>query len=64
MTARDARSVGVDVLFAPVLDVRSEPSNPIVGNRAFGWDPDRVAELGAAFVRGALAGGCAPTAKH
>jgi len=63
-TARDARSVGVDVLFAPVLDVRSEPSNPIVGNRAFGWDPDRVAELGAAFVRGALAGGCAPTAKH
>jgi len=64
LTARDARSVGVDVLFAPVLDVRSEPSNPIVGNRAFGWDPDRVATAGAAFVRGALAGGCAPTGKH
>jgi beta-glucosidase-like glycosyl hydrolase len=64
ITARDARSVGVDVLFAPVLDVRSEPRNPIVGNRAFGWDPDRVAALGAAFVRGALAGGCMPTGKH
>ncbi|MFO0932668.1 MAG: glycoside hydrolase family 3 N-terminal domain-containing protein [Planctomycetota bacterium] len=64
LTARDARSVGVDVLFAPVLDVRSEPNNPIVGNRAFGWDPDRVATAGAAFVRGALAGGCAPTGKH
>ncbi len=63
-TAVDARSVGVDVLFAPVLDVRSEPRNPIVGNRSFGWDPDRVAALGAAFVRGALRGGAAPTAKH
>lgn len=63
-TALDARSVGVDVLFAPVLDVRSEPRNPIVGNRSFGWDPDRVARLGAAYVEGALAGGCAPTAKH
>src|SRR5262245_4279942 len=50
ITARDARSVGVDVLFAPVLDVRSEPDNPIVGNRAFGYDPDRVAVLGAAFA--------------
>src|SRR5438477_7679592 len=64
ITARDARSVGVDVLFAPVLDVRSEPDNPIVGGRSFGWDPDRVAELGAAFCRGAIDGGALPTAKH
>lgn len=64
ITARDARSVGVDVLFAPVLDVRSEPMNPIVGNRSFGWDPDRVAALGAAFCRGALDGGAIPVAKH
>lgn len=64
ITARDARSVGVDVLFAPVLDVRSEPGNPIVGNRSFGWDPDRVAAMGAAFCRGALDGGAIPVAKH
>jgi beta-glucosidase-like glycosyl hydrolase len=63
-TARDARSVGVDVLFAPVVDVRSEPRNPIVGNRAFGHDPDRVALLAGAWCRGALRGGAAPTAKH
>lgn len=63
-TAREARSVGVDVLFAPVVDVRSEPANPIVGNRAFGWDPVRVARLGAAYCRGALRGGAAPVAKH
>src|SRR5262249_20008255 len=64
ITARDARSVGVDVLFAPVLDVRSEPSNPIVGNRSLGWDPDRVAAMGAAFCRGAIDGGALPVAKH
>lgn len=64
MTAREARSVGVDVLFAPVVDVRSEPDNPIVGNRAFGWDPVRVGLLGAAYCRGALRGGAAPVAKH
>jgi beta-glucosidase-like glycosyl hydrolase len=63
-TAREARSVGIDVLFAPVVDVRSELRNPIVGNRSFGFDPDRVALLAAAYCRGALRGGAAPTAKH
>ncbi len=64
MTARDALSVGVDVLFAPVLDVMSEPTNPIVGSRAFSWDPARVAALGAGYLRGAVAGGAVPVAKH
>ena len=64
ITARDARSVGVDLLFAPVADVRSEPHNPIVGNRAFSWDPARVATLAAAYCRGAARGGAYPTAKH
>lgn len=63
-TAREARAVGVDVLFGPVLDVRSEPDNPIVGNRALGWDPARVGLLGAAWCRGALRGGAAPVGKH
>ncbi len=64
ITARDASSVGVDLLFAPVVDVRSEPRNPIVGNRAFGWDPDHVARCASAFVRGAARGGALSTAKH
>jgi len=63
-TAVDARSVGVDVLFAPVIDVRSELSNPIVGNRSFGFDPDRTAALACAFIDGAMEGGAVPTAKH
>ena len=64
MTAEDARSVGVDILFAPVLDVMSEPTNPIVGSRAYGWDPSRVAALGGAYLRGAMEGGAVPVAKH
>lgn len=64
ITAREARSVGVNVLFGPVVDVRSEPRNPILGTRAFSYDPDRVAALGAAFVAGALDGRCLPVAKH
>ncbi len=64
MSAVDARSVGVDVLFAPVVDVMSEPTNPIVGHRAFGWEPGLVAALGAAYVRGALRGGALPVLKH
>ncbi len=64
LTALDARSVGVDVLFAPVVDVRSELGNPIVGNRSFGYDPDRVALLASAYVEGAFEGGALPTAKH
>lgn len=64
LTALDARSVGVDVLFAPVVDVRSELGNPIVGNRSFGYDPDRVGMLASAYVEGAFEGGALPTAKH
>src|SRR5690242_11903598 len=45
-------ALGVDVDFAPVLDVNSNPSNPIIGDRAFGRDADAVARRGLAFARG------------
>jgi len=63
-TAWDARSVGIDVLFAPCVDVRSELANPILGNRSFGYDPHRVALLGAATCDGILHAGLLPVAKH
>jgi beta-N-acetylhexosaminidase len=44
--------VGVHVVFAPVLDVNSNPENPIINTRAFGEDPGAVGVLGRAFVRG------------
>jgi len=64
ITAIEARATGVHVLFAPVLDVNSNPDNPVIAMRSFGGDPDLVARLGAAFIRGARAGGALTTGKH
>jgi beta-N-acetylhexosaminidase len=62
--AREARAVGVHVTFGPVLDVNSNPLNPIINTRSFGEDPALVARLGRAYVRGARAGGLQTTGKH
>jgi len=64
VTAREARAVGVHVNFAPVLDVNSNPENPIINTRAFGESADDVARLGSAYIRGAREGGILTTAKH
>ncbi len=64
ITAREARRVGVHVNFAPVLDVNSNPENPIINTRAFGEDPHMVGRMGRAYIRGARAGGILTTAKH
>jgi beta-N-acetylhexosaminidase len=64
ITAVEARAIGIHVPFAPVLDVNSNPDNPIINVRSFGEDPERVAELGAAFVRGIEDHGALATGKH
>lgn len=56
--------VGVNVNFAPVADVDSEPDSPIVGSRSFSSDPARVGRHVAAAILGHLTLGVAPTAKH
>lgn len=62
--AREARAVGVHITFGPVLDVNSNPRNPIINTRSFGEDPELVARLGRAYIRGAREGGLQTTAKH
>jgi beta-N-acetylhexosaminidase len=62
--AQEGRAVGIHINFAPVVDVNNNPSNPVINTRSYGEDPDRVARLSALFVKGALAGGELPTAKH
>ena len=62
--ALELRSVGIDINFAPVLDVDSNPANPIIGDRAFASDPAEVARCGLAFQRGLLSGGIVPCGKH
>jgi beta-N-acetylhexosaminidase len=63
-TAAELRAVGIDVNFAPVLDVDSNPANPVIGDRAFSDDPAVAATLGIAFARGSLSRGILPVAKH
>jgi beta-N-acetylhexosaminidase len=62
--AEELSSVGIDLNFAPVLDVHSQPANPIIGDRAFGSDPALVSTMGVALMRGLLAGGVVPCGKH
>ncbi|MXW66568.1 MAG: serine hydrolase, partial [Gemmatimonadales bacterium] len=64
ITGIEARALGVHIAFAPVLDVNNNPANPIINTRSFGEDPERVAALGAAFIRGAHEAGLLATAKH
>jgi beta-N-acetylhexosaminidase len=61
---RQARAAGVDLVLAPVLDVNSEPDNPVIGVRSFGADPALVARHGVAFVRGLHDAGVTACAKH
>jgi beta-N-acetylhexosaminidase len=61
---RELASVGIDVDFAPVLDVGDAAGASILGSRAFGSDPAVVAETGAAFAAGLLAAGVLPCGKQ
>jgi beta-N-acetylhexosaminidase len=60
----DLADAGVDLDLAPVADVNSNPSNPIIGIRSFGADPELVARHVEAFVRGLQDAGVAACAKH
>jgi beta-N-acetylhexosaminidase len=64
MTANELRASGVNWNFAPVADVNNEPLNPIIGNRSYGSDPQRVSTLVAAAVRAYAAAGFLCCAKH
>ena len=52
LTARQAKSLGVDWVFAPVVDLADHPDNPIVNTRSFGADPALVTRLAGAFMDG------------
>jgi len=63
-TAREGRALGIHMAFAPVLDVNNNPKNPVISLRSFGENPQLVASLGAAFVRGIQDNGMLATGKH
>src|SRR5258706_6842405 len=64
VTAREARALGIQQIYAPVADVNNNAANPVINVRSYGEDPAAVARLVAAFVQGAQHGGVIATAKH
>ncbi|HXE73367.1 MAG TPA: beta-N-acetylhexosaminidase [Candidatus Nitrosotenuis sp.] len=62
--ATELADLGVDLDFAPCLDVNCNPENPIIGVRSFGEDPDQVSRHGRAAIEGLRQGGVGATAKH
>ena len=64
LEGRELRRLGVDVNFAPVLDVLTERYSPNIGIRSYGKDPALVARYGAARIRGLQSAGVSACAKH
>ena len=62
--AAELRACGIRGDFAPVIDVDTNPRNPVIGDRAFGDDPELVGRLGTALIAGLQEGGVAACAKH
>lgn len=57
-------AMGINVDFAPVLDVNTNAANPVIGVRSLGDDPEAVASLGAAQIEGLQSEGVSATAKY
>lgn len=64
LIGRELRAVGFDVNYAPVLDVDTNPDNPVIGSRSFGRTPELVSELGVALAAGLSSVGVAACGKH
>lgn len=62
--ARQFRVLGMHVNFAPVVDVNSNPNNPVIGFRAFGEDKDGVTQRAIAYMKGLQENGILANAKH
>ncbi|MBD0824507.1 glycoside hydrolase family 3 N-terminal domain-containing protein [Aestuariibaculum marinum] len=58
------KRLGVHFNFAPVVDINTNPKNPIIGNRSFGEDRDNVTEKASAFMKGMQSAGVLANAKH
>jgi beta-N-acetylhexosaminidase len=64
LLGRQLAALGFNLDFAPVLDVDSNPHNPVIGDRSFGSEPERVARHGLAFARGLQGAGVLACGKH
>ncbi len=60
----ELHAAGVNMNFAPSVDILTNPANTVIGDRALSTDADAVAKLGSALVRGYIKSGVIPVAKH
>lgn len=64
ITAVEARSMGIHMTYAPVVDVNINPDNPIISTRSLGENPEDVGRLAVSFIKGCQENGLIATAKH
>ena len=64
ITALEARALGVQITFSPVMDINNNPDNPIINFRAYSDNPETVSKFGSAFIKGAQDNGLIACAKH
>ena len=62
--AEEAKYAGINTIFAPVLDINTNPQNPIIAGRAFGEEPGIVSLLGTEMIRTLQKNGIAACGKH
>jgi beta-N-acetylhexosaminidase len=62
--SEELKACGISLDFAPVMDVDTNPANPIIGDRSFSRDPEEVSKLGTAFIEAMQGAGIAACAKH
>ena len=62
--ARQSKRLGIHLNFAPVVDINTNPENPIIGNRSYGEEKENVTAKAAAFIRGMQREGVISSAKH
>ena len=64
ITGREAKAMGIQHVFAPVLDVNNNADNPVINVRSYGENPETVGRFGVAFMQGLQGQGVLATAKH
>ena len=62
--SREIKALGINLNFAPTIDLYTNHDSSVIGSRSFGESPEFVGQLGSAFVAGSMAAGVIPTAKH
>ncbi|KAF7356842.1 Glycoside hydrolase family 3 protein [Mycena venus] len=63
-SGKELKLAGINWAYSPVADVNSDPSNPVIGVRSFGDDPEQVGVFASAVAQGLTSAGIAPSAKH